>query len=178
MRQWVGWRRPGGRSAIGEHSEVVAAVDRVLKGQSPDPSVTGVTRAWVQAQGRELLIQDVVLPAGVFGRWLSLPDRDVVQVGVGVVGRDRTIAHELGHMVLGHRGLPVTEYVGAVVQAASVDLISHMLQRACRADPQQPDIWQRDELAAEWFAGLLTRRVEAAHGGSADWNYHLDNALG
>ncbi|WP_236740219.1 hypothetical protein [Mycobacteroides abscessus] len=178
VRQWVGWRRSGGRSAIGEHSEVVAAVDRVLEGQSPDCSVTGVTRGWVQAQGRELLVQDVVLPAGVFGRWLSLPDRDVVQVGVGVVGRDRTIAHELGHMVLGHRGLPVTEYVEGIVQAASSDLISHMLQRACCADSQQPDVWQRDELAAEWFAGLLTRRVEEAQQGGSAWGCNLDDVLG
>ncbi|SIL39257.1 Uncharacterised protein [Mycobacteroides abscessus subsp. abscessus] len=141
--------------------------------------MSAVTQAWVRTQGRELVIADAVLPAGVFGRWLSLPDRDVVQVGVGVVGRDRTIAHELGHMVLGHRGRPVTEYVEGIVQAASSDLISHMLQRACCEDPQQqPGAWQRDELAAEWFAGLLTLRVEAAYRGGAQWGYDLDDALG
>ncbi|MGV0585652.1 hypothetical protein ABQE45_18085 [Mycobacteroides chelonae] len=174
------WRRAAAGCANDEQSTVVAAVDQVLAGAPVSGcSVSALTQAWVQAQGRSLTIQDVVLPAGVFGRWLSLPDRDVVQVGVGVVGRDRTIAHELGHMVLGHRGRPVTEYVEGIVQAASSDLIAHMLQRACCDDDQAENgVWQQDEVAAEWFAGLLTRRVEASSQRRLGRGYDLDDALG
>ncbi|MBA0048547.1 hypothetical protein MLB1_19750 [Mycobacteroides sp. LB1] len=159
---------------------VVAAVDAVLAGLPvSNCSVSSVAQAWMNAAGRSLTIQDVVLPAGVFGRWLSLPDRDVVQVGIGVVGRDRTIAHELGHMVLGHRGRPVTEYVEGLVQAASSDLIAHMLQRACCDDNQAiSGVWRQDEVAAEWFAGLLTRRVEAGYRRRPGWGHGLDDAIG
>lgn len=155
-------------------------MDRVLDGAPQlGCSVSVVAHAWAAANGRTLVIQDAVLPAGVFGRWLSLPDRDVVQVGVGVVGRDRTIAHELGHMVLGHRGQSVTEYAAGLVQEASADLVAYMLQRACCDDPTaQPGELHRDEVAAEWFAGLLTRRVGAARRGSAEFGCALDDALG
>ncbi len=153
-------------------------MDRVLDGvPMPDRSVSAVACAWARGRGRLLVIDEVVLPAGVFGRWLSVPGRDIVQVGVGVVGRDRTIAHELGHMVLGHRGRPVTEYAEGLVQEASPDLIAHMLQRACCEGDTESGVWDGDELAAEWFAGLLTRRVEAARGGSR-WGHDLDDALG
>lgn len=159
---------------------VVAAVDRVLDCVSDsDRSITAVARAWVGARGGSLVIEDVVLPAGVFGRWLSMPGSDVVQVGVGVVGRDRTIAHELGHMVLGHRGLPVTDYVEGLAQAASPDLIAHMLQRACCHEPSdESGALHRDELAAEWFAGVLTRRVQARHRRGRRRAHTLDDAIG
>lgn len=160
---------------------VVDAVEHVLAGVSvSDCSVPALAQQWVQGEGRELVIEDVVLPAGVFGRWLSVPGQDIVQVGAGVVGRDRTIAHELGHMVLGHRGRPVTEYVEGLVQAASADLITHMLQRACTEEPGQQETgrWRQDELAAEWFAGLLTRRLEAGYRRRSGWGYELDEALG
>lgn len=152
-------------------------MDRVLEGVPPsDCSVSAIAHAWATANGRTLVIQDAVLPAGVFGQWLSLPDRDVVQVGVGVVvGRDRTIAHELGHMVLGHRGQSVAEYAAGLVQEASADLVAYMLQRACCDDPTaRPGQLHRDEVAAEWFAGLLTRRVGAPRRGSAEFGYALD----
>lgn len=178
---WGRWRPAGQTSVSGEHSVVVAAVERVLAGVSvSDYSMPAVAKQWVQSQGRELVIQDVVLPAGVFGRWLSVPGHDIVQVGAGVVGRDRTIAHELGHMVLGHRGRPVTEYVEGLVQAASSDLIAHMLQRACSEGSGQHEAggWAQDELAAEWFAALLTRRLEAGFRRRSGWGYDLDEALG
>ncbi|MFD6199871.1 hypothetical protein ACFWE3_24525 [Mycobacteriaceae bacterium NPDC060252] len=119
------------------------------------------------------------LPAGVFGRWISLPDRDIVQVGVGVVGRERTIAHELGHMVLGHRGRPVAQYAAGLMQAASHELLAHMLQRTCGDDESDtPGCDYDDELAAERFAGLLMRRIKAGQWGQQSWAHDLDTALG
>ncbi|SKU56692.1 Uncharacterised protein [Mycobacteroides abscessus subsp. massiliense] len=156
-------------------------MDRVLAlAQGPDRSVSAIARAWTRTQGRQLVIEDVELPVGVFGRWLAIPGRDVVQVGVGVVGRERTIAHELGHMVLGHRGQPVTEYAAELVQIAPAELIAHMLQRTCAETDRSEDLsaWPADECAAERFAGLLTRRLEAGRWGTQGWAHHLDDALG
>lgn len=159
---------------------VVAAVERVLDcAADSDRSIDAVARAWVGARGGSLIIEDAVLPAGVFGRWLSMPGSDIVQVGVGVVSRDRTIAHELGHMVLGHRGLPVTEYVEGLAQAASPELIAHMLQRACCHEPtDESGATQRDELAAEWFAGVLTRRVRGWQRRGRQRSHNIDDAIG
>ncbi|AMU77710.1 hypothetical protein BAB79_26365 [Mycobacteroides abscessus] len=153
------------------------AVDQVLAlASGTDQSVSALARVWSESQGRELVVEDVELPVGVFGRWLATPGRDLVQIGAGVVGRDRTIAHELGHMVLGHRGQPVTEYVADLVQVASADLIEHMLLRAC--GDSEVDGVPPDELAAERFAGLLTQRLAAGRWGRQGWAHHLDDALG
>lgn len=178
MFDWWGRRPDSARRSPGGHSRAVdAAVDQVLAlASGTDQSVSALARVWSGTQDRELVIEDAALPAGVFGRWLATPGRDVVQVGMGVVGRERTIAHELGHMVLGHRGQPVTEYVADLVQVASADLIEHMLLRACGDD--QGDCVSPDEVAAERFAGLLTQRLAAGRWGRQGWAHHLDDALG
>ncbi|MUM24182.1 hypothetical protein FZI91_21070 [Mycobacterium sp. CBMA271] len=137
-------------------------------------------QAWAAANGRAMTIEDVSLSPGVFGQWLSFPDRDLVQIGHGVVGRDRTIAHELGHMVLGHRGIPITEYAADHVQTVGPELIARMLQRSCCSDgfAHEDERWPADELAAERFAGLLIRRLSAGRRGRSRWSHYMDDALG
>lgn len=168
-------------SASSDRAMVSAAVDQVLAAvHVQDRSVSEVARAWAHSQGRSLVIEDVALPAGVFGRWLAAPQRDVVQIGLGVVGRDRTIAHELGHMVLGHHGEPVASYAADLMLAASPTLVAYMLQRTC-ADAHRANrsgAWPADECAAEQFAGLLMTRVEVGRWGRRSWAHHLDDALG
>ncbi|WP_237076723.1 hypothetical protein [Mycobacteroides abscessus] len=178
MFDWWGRRPFSARRGSGGHTRVVdVAVDQVLAlASGADQSVSALARVWSESQDRELVIEDAALPVGVFGRWLATPGRDVVQIGVGVVGRDRTIAHELGHMVLGHRGQRVTEYVADLVQVASADLIEHMLLRAC--GDSEVDCVSPDEVAAERFAGLLTQRLAAGRWGRQGWAHHLDDALG
>ncbi|OHT83289.1 hypothetical protein [Mycobacteroides saopaulense] len=168
------------RDASG-HGSVVAAVDQVLAATAGRPgSVAEVARSWAQANGRVMDIEDVPLSAGVFGQWISFPDRDLVQVGQGVVGRDRTIAHELGHMVLGHRGLPVAAYAAEHVVAVSPELVARILQRSCGSGDlsHTDDCWPADELAAERFAGLLIRRMRAGRGARTKWSPYVDDALG
>lgn len=67
------------RDASG-HGAVVAAVDQVLT-ISGQGSVVEVARNWAQANGRVMEIEDAPLAAGVFGQWISFPDRDLVQIG-------------------------------------------------------------------------------------------------
>ncbi|OAT68337.1 hypothetical protein AWB85_08465 [Mycobacteroides immunogenum] len=172
---WFARRGASGRGAV------VAAVDQVLAvsggGQG---SVVEVARSWAQANGRVVEIQDAPLAAGVFGQWISFPDRDIVQIGHGVVGRDRTIAHELGHMVLGHRGLPVAEFAAEHVEAVSPNLVARMLQRSCGSEDvaHTDNCWPEDELAAERFAGLLIRRMRSGRGTHTRWSPYVDDALG
>ncbi|MEU9807044.1 hypothetical protein [Mycobacterium sp. NPDC050853] len=160
---------------------IVAAVDEVLAAAAGVPeSIVDVTRSWAEANGRVVDIEDAPLSAGVFGQWISFPDRDLVQVGRGVVGRDRTIAHELGHMVLGHRGLPVAEFAAEHVRAVPPELVARMLQRSCGSDDAAhgDNRWPEDELAAERFAALLVRRLRAGRGVSPRWSRYVDDALG
>lgn len=165
----------------GRYGPVVAAVDQVLAVTvAGRASIEDVARTWAQANGRVMDIEDVPLSAGVFGQWISFPDRDLVQVGQGVVGRDRTIAHELGHMVLGHRGQPVVDFAAEHVRAVPPELVARMLQRSCGADEltHSDDRWPQDELAAERFAALLVRRLRAGRRDRPSWSPYVDDALG
>ncbi|TDZ98588.1 ImmA/IrrE family metallo-endopeptidase [Mycobacteroides salmoniphilum] len=164
----------------GRHGPVVAAVDQVLAVTAAGrTSMEDVARTWARANGRVMDIEDVPLSAGVFGQWISFPDRDLVQVGQGVVGRDRTIAHELGHMVLGHRGQPVVDFAAEHVRAVPPELVARMLQRSCGTDDlTHADCWPEDELAAERFAGLLIRRMRSGRAVRTRWSPYLDDALG
>ncbi|MFA4084765.1 hypothetical protein [Mycobacteroides salmoniphilum] len=169
-----------GRGA-GRHGSVVAAVDQVLAtATGRQGSVVDVTHSWAHANGRVVDIEDAPLAAGVFGQWISFPDRELLQVGHGVVGRDRTIAHELGHMVLGHRGLPIAEYAAEHVRAVPPELVARMLQRSCGADDvaHSEERWPQDELAAERFAALLVRRLRAGRRDRPSWSPYVDDALG
>ncbi|WP_134086114.1 ImmA/IrrE family metallo-endopeptidase [Mycobacteroides salmoniphilum] len=168
-----------GRGA-GRHGSVVAAVDQVLvTATGRQGSVVDVTHSWAHANGRVVDIEDAPLAAGVFGQWISFPDRELLQVGQGVVGRDRTIAHELGHMVLGHRGQPVVDFAAEHVRAVPPELVARMLQRSCGTDDlAHADCWPEDELAAERFAGLLIRRMRAGRAVRTRWSPYLDDALG
>ncbi len=161
-------------------NSIVAAVDGFLALSNGQRTISEAAQAWAAANGRAMTIEDTLLSPGVFGQWLSFPDRDLVQIGQGIVGRDRTIAHELGHMVLGHSGVPITEYAAEHVQAVSPELVARMLQRSCSSDhvAEHDGVWSADELAAERFAGLLVRRLGAGRNGSSNWSPYLDDALG
>lgn len=161
------------RDASG-HGAVVAAVDQVLT-ISGQGSVVEVARNWAQANGRVMEIEDAPLAAGVFGQWISFPDRDLVQIGQGVVGRDRTIAHELGHMVLGHRGLPIAEFA-----AEHVQVVTPTSSPACCSVVVAVMIWLMPRTAGpktslrpsgsrECYFAVWGRDEEPARGGATTW---------
>ena len=83
-------------------------------------------------------------------------DRDVFLIQKGLPAWDRTLAHELGHLVLGHEGIPVVQAARDNMEMASSDLIGYMLnQRTGCMGPSGEDAEQE----AEDFAALLLYRL-------------------
>lgn len=96
------------------------------------------------------------LPPGVCGQWRQYSDRDVFLIQKGLPAWDRTLAHELGHLVLGHEGIPVVQAAEESTEVASSDLIGYMLnQRTGCMGPSGED----QEQEAEDFAALLIYRL-------------------
>ncbi|MGV0585657.1 hypothetical protein ABQE45_18110 [Mycobacteroides chelonae] len=178
-RRGIGMRRFSARGRRHEDTHIRAAVDAAVEevfaaAPAPTGSLLALVEAWGLRRGKPICIQDEPLPVGVFGQWLSLPDKDVLKIRPGALTRERTIAHELGHMALGHRGQTVIDYTTAQMQAASLDLVAFMLQRSC----DEACRWPREEIAAERFASLLMRRLErAAAEGETLSRYRIDDAL-
>ena len=107
-------------------------------------------------RNRPIELKMADLPAGVCGQWRQYADRDVFLIQRGLPAWDRTLAHELGHLVLGHEGIPVAEAARQNMQAASSELIGYMLnQRTGCMGPSGEDAEQE----AEDFAALLIYRL-------------------
>ena len=107
-------------------------------------------------RGRPIEVTMAELPPGVCGQWRQYTDRDVFLIQQGLPAWDRTLAHELGHLVLGHEGISIAEAAQMSVELASSDLIRYMLnQRTGCMGPNGEDI----ELEAEDFAALLLYRL-------------------
>ena len=143
----------------GSSSDVATAVAQLLDAATATDatSLDGILASMERARGRRIIVEDVDdLPAGVCGRWGRSPTQDVLQLRRGVLSRSWTLAHELGHMVLGHSGVPVVETMAAELSAAGLPLIEYMLNRTPHGDD---DTDRRQEAEAEAFAGLLTARL-------------------
>lgn len=137
---------------------VTRAVNDVLA-LAPEHGVVSVGRlvAAVGAdRGRPIEITAAELPAGVSGQWRQYSDHDEFLIQEGLPTAERTLAHELGHLILGHEGVPVTELARDHTVVASDDLISYMLnQRTGCLGPAGEDAEQE----AEDFAALLLYRL-------------------
>lgn len=119
-------------------------------------SLAGLVGAVGDSQGRPIVVNTAELPAGVSGQWRQYADYDEFLIQDGLPTADRTLAHELGHLVLGHDGIPVTEVARETAEVASDDLISYMLnQRTGCMGPGGEDVEQE----AEDFAALLLYRL-------------------
>jgi hypothetical protein len=107
-------------------------------------------------RGRPVDIRMADLPSGVCGEWRQYTTGDVFLIQQGLPTWERTLAHELGHLVLGHAGIPVTEAARENVELASDDLIRYMLnQRTGCMGPSGAEAEQE----AEDFAALLIYRL-------------------
>ncbi len=138
--------------------QVTRAVGAVLDlaPRHGEVSLTRLVQAVSQDRGRPIEIKMADLPPGVCGQWRQYADRDVFLIQQGLPAWDRTLAHELGHLVLGHDGIPVLEAARENVELASSDLIRYMLnQRTGCMGPGGEDIEQE----AEDFAALLIFRL-------------------
>ncbi|CDQ43621.1 hypothetical protein [Mycolicibacterium neoaurum] len=115
-----------------------------------------LVEAVAEDQGRAIQIKMADLPAGVCGQWRQYADHDVFLIQKGLPAWDRTLAHELGHLVLGHAGTPVVEAALEVTELAGSDLIGYMLnQRTGCMGPAGEEAEQE----AEDFAALLIYRL-------------------
>lgn len=137
---------------------VTDAVSDVLA-LAPDRGAVSIERLVAAVgvdRGRPIAISSADLPAGVSGQWRQYNDRDEFLIQRGLPTAERTVAHELGHLVLGHDGVPVTELARASAEVAGDDLISYMLnQRTGCMGPGGEEV--EDE--AEDFAALLLYRL-------------------
>lgn len=107
-------------------------------------------------RSRPIEVTTAELPPGVSGQWRQFAEHDEFILQEGLPTVDRTLAHELGHLVLGHDGIPVSEVARETAELASDDLISYMLnQRTGCMGPGGEDVEQQ----AEDFAALLLHRL-------------------
>lgn len=137
---------------------VTKAVNDVLElaPRRGEVSLARLVTAVSTSRNRSIDIETADLPLGVCGQWRQYADHDVFLIQHGLPTWQRTLAHELGHLVLGHEGIPVTEAARQVTEMASDDLIGYMLnQRTGCMGPSGEDAEQE----AEDFAALLIYRL-------------------
>ena len=138
--------------------EVTRAVNDVLA-MAPrrgEVSVSRLVAAVGEHRQRPIDVSTAALPPGVSGQWRQYADHDEFMIQDGLPTVDRTLAHELGHLVLGHEGIPVAEAAREATEFVSDDLISYMLnQRTGCMGPGGEDVEQQ----AEDFAALLLYRL-------------------
>ena len=119
-------------------------------------SLPRLVEAVADDKGRPIQIKMADLPSGVCGQWRQYTDHDVFLIQKGLPAWDRTLAHELGHLVLGHAGTPVAEAAREAMELAGSDLIGYMLnQRTGCMGPAGEEAEQE----AEDFAALLIYRL-------------------
>lgn len=137
---------------------VTRAVNEVLA-RAPrrgEVSLAALVAAVGAGRGRSIAVTMAELPPGVSGQWRQYVDRDEFLIQDGLPTADRTLAHELGHLVLGHDGMPVAEVAREATEFAGDDLIGYMLnQRTGCMGPGGEDVEQQ----AEDFAALLLHRL-------------------
>lgn len=159
----------------GVSAAVAGLFDRATREEAA--TLDGLLRALERARGRRILIdREASLPVGMCGRWIALQDRDLLQLQQHGPSPEWTTMHELGHMVLQHRGHPVTEIAHGAATAAESSMIEYMLARGGQA-LSESETRQEDE--AEAFAGLLSVRLrQAARSAAPAVQARLDETLG
>lgn len=138
--------------------EVARAVNDVLAlaPRSGEVSLASLVAAVGEYRQRPIEVSIAELPSGVSGQWRQFADHDEFLIQDGLPTVDRTLAHELGHLVLGHDGIPVVEVARGATEFVSDDLISYMLnERTGCMGPGGEDVEQQ----AEDFAALLLYRL-------------------
>lgn len=137
---------------------VARAVSAVLNAapRHGEVSMARLVQAVAESRDRPIEIQMEELPPGVCGQWRQYADHDVFLIQQGLPAWDRTLAHELGHLLLGHEGISVTDAARQSTELVSDDLISYMLnQRTGCMGPSG----EQAEQEAEDFAALLGYRL-------------------
>lgn len=100
---------------------------------------------------------DATLPAGTTARWYALDGADSVAVARGWPTAQRALAHEFGHMLLGHEGVAVSlgEWAPDIDRSAWAWTMN---RRRSRVE------WDAAEYEAEQFAARLCRELRRRAG--------------
>ncbi|CAM2923275.1 ImmA/IrrE family metallo-endopeptidase [Skermania piniformis] len=158
------------------YRRVAAAVDAVcaLAADAESVNLEEVVQAVAAERKRPIEITIAELGPGVCGQRRAYPDRDIIVLADRLPSRERTLAHELGHIVFKHEGVPAAD----VTLAASPDLIAYMLsQRAYSIVEDGCD--ETAEWEAETFAGMLLTRLRVFDNrGTGVSVLRFDEALG
>jgi Zn-dependent peptidase ImmA (M78 family) len=112
---------------------------------------------------------------GVCGQRRAYQDRDVIVLAPGLPDVDRTLAHELGHIVFRHEG---AEIVAATLEAGD-DLIAYMLSQRSRMRGGEQTSGDVAEWEAETFASMLLLQLRTMKGrGTPVSVLRYDEAIG
>jgi len=151
----------GERSGVNTRVEVVVSqILNQLSSGAAASSLDGVVDAVARVRGRPItVVASSTLPPGVCGRWLARATDDLVEIHMDVPSKSFTTAHELGHMMLGHRGRSVVPTAAEASDVASPGLVEFMLTRG--SDESRPEE-AAQETEAEEFAAILMRRLRQA----------------
>jgi len=127
-------------------------------------SVFGLIPTIERMRGRPLqvLCTDDLAP-GVFGVWRSYPARDEIHYAPWVASLDRTVAHEFGHMLLGHRGVSAVEMATRTLPQEWHEMATFMLRECGQLNCLDRQA-RRFEVEAEAFSSELCRRIAGAGG--------------
>ncbi len=159
------------------YRRVAAAVDAVCALAADMDAVTldQVVGAVAHERGREIEVAIAELGPGVCGQRRAYPERDVIVLASGLPSRERTLAHELGHIVFRHAGAPAHE----VTLEASDDLIAYMLSLRSYERIVEDGADDVAEWEAETFASMLLTRLRVfTNRGAGVSVLRFDEALG
>ncbi len=93
---------PASRNVTRAVSEVLDLAPR----RGGEVSLPRLIDAVSENRDRPIELTTADLRRGVCGQWRQYADRDVFLIQQGLPAWDRTLAHELGHLVLGHQAFP------------------------------------------------------------------------
>lgn len=159
------------------YRRVAAAVDAVLDAAVAAEAVTvaDIVQSVAEQRRRPIELEySADLAVGVCGQRRAYPESDVIVLAIDLPDADRTLAHELGHVVFRHEG---AEPVSATLEASD-DLIAYMLsQRSLRKDDSGAD--EIAEWEAETFASMMLMRLQTMKGrGTPISVLRYDEAIG
>lgn len=159
------------------YRRVAAAVDAVCALAADSDSITldEVVQAVAVERKRAIDVAAADLGPGVCGQRRAYPDKDVIVLAAGLPNRDRTLAHELGHIVFRHEGAPAAE----VTLEASDELIAYMLSQRAYQQIVDDGADYLAEWEAETFASMLLARLRVfGNRGTGVSVLRFDEALG